>query len=53
MSEKTNTEISKLAVGGPGLSFIGISFKFISFNINGNIYKWLLECFKSILKHCP
>ena len=22
MSEKTNTEISKLAVGGPGLSFI-------------------------------
>jgi len=48
MSEKTNTEISKLAVGGPGLSFIGKPFKFISFNINGNIYKWLLERFKSI-----
>ena len=24
MAEKTNTEISELAVGGPGLSFIGM-----------------------------
>lgn len=25
MAQKTNTEISDLAVGGPGLSFIGYS----------------------------
>jgi hypothetical protein len=26
MSEKTNVEVSDLAVGGPGLSFIGKQF---------------------------
>lgn len=43
MSEKTNVDIDKLAVGGPGLSFIGNTFftilKYIlSRYINANIF---------------